>query len=61
MHIELIYVPFVPRNWFQVSGFGCQERQKKLKFPSSPRKVKAGFGNWILGFEIYLIFGACSL
>ena len=33
--------------------------QIKITFPA--RKVKVGFGNWILGFEIYLKFGACNL
>jgi hypothetical protein len=28
MHIDLtFYTIFVPRTWFQVSGFGCQERK----------------------------------
>jgi hypothetical protein len=33
--------------------------QIKITFPA--RKVKVGFGIWILGFEIYLKFGACNL
>jgi hypothetical protein len=24
-------------------------------------EVKVGFGNWILGYEIYLGFGACNM
>jgi len=39
--------------WYETQSFLCYGNSKiKIIVPS--RKAKTGFGNWILGFEIYL-------